>query len=138
MKDSTRIILFAGLAVLVLDTIGSFSSMQLGFPYACLAPISFLIYAMAGFFVARSASVWTSLFAGIIVGFVDATIGWAISWIIGPGKMPGVEFTTGMFIITAFSVVAIGAICALVGGVIGMLFRKSKIGVPKSKDSPGH
>jgi hypothetical protein len=80
------IILIGSLSVLVLDTGGSLASRRFGFPYPWLALASWVIYALVGIAtIRRTGSAGDALLAGVLVGAVDATIGWAISWRIGPG-----------------------------------------------------
>lgn len=136
MHRTTKIVLLSGLAVLLLDTIGSITSQLLSYPYGCLAPVSFLIYAIAGFLVAKNGSVWISPLAGGIAGLVDATLGWAISdWILGAARLAAGQSAAGALMITVISAVAIGAIAGLIGGVIGMLYRKLKTTTSKP-DNP--
>ncbi len=130
MKKPINIILLASLFVMVLDTLGSLISRISGFPYPCLAPISFLIYAIAGFLVARRSSLWMSLLAGVIIGFVDATIGWTISWIIGPGRLTGSQFSVGLLLFSAFFALIIAIVGSLSGGAVGLLSRKTELTEP--------
>lgn len=81
-----RILLVASIAVLVLDTFGSLASKAFGFPYSSLAWGSLIIYAAAGFFAARGGGLRTAALGGGAVALVDTTLGWAISWALGPGR----------------------------------------------------
>jgi hypothetical protein len=124
MSKLARIILFCCLATLALDTLGSWLASLLVFPYVYLSPLSFLIYALAGYLTARLHSTQAGVMAGAVVGLVDGTIGWAISWIIGPGDISGFQPSFDVVIGATLIAVAIGAIGGLVGGVVGSRARK--------------
>jgi hypothetical protein len=85
-------VVVASLAVLALDTLGSLASKAFGFTYGSLAWGSLIIYAAAGFFAARSGGLRTAAQGGGAVALADATLGWAISWALGPGR-PAAGYT---------------------------------------------
>ena len=124
MKKPAQIILLCCLAALAFEVAGSFLSRLLDFPFAYLSPIPLLIYALAGFLVAPGRSIRAGLWAGAIIGFVDGTLGWAISWGIGPGDVSALQPTPDMFVGAAVIAVLLGAICGLVGGAIGLKLRE--------------
>src|SRR5579863_363487 len=72
------------IAVLSLDTVGSFASQRWTFPYTRLAPISCLLWATAAAIASRAGhpdlikSIGLGALAGFIVGLVDSTLGWSI------------------------------------------------------------
>jgi hypothetical protein len=49
---------------------------------------SWLIYAGVAFAAAQRASLPTAVVDTMLVAFVEATLGWRISWLIGPGRTP--------------------------------------------------
>jgi hypothetical protein len=82
-------IVLGSVVVLLFDTIGSLVSKHFRFPYARLASGSHMIWTGVGAFAAFSALdalVARAAIAGWVVGLVDATLGWWISWQIGPGR----------------------------------------------------
>ena len=84
-------IVLGSVVVLLFDTIGSLVSKHFRFPYARLAPGSHVIWTGVGAFAAFSALdalVARAAVAGWVVGLVEATLGWWISWQIGPGRPP--------------------------------------------------
>jgi hypothetical protein len=109
------------LAVLVLDTGASLASLVIGFSYASLAPITYLIYATIGFLAARTTTLWAGVFASATVAAFDATVGWGISWVIGPGRPPEELQHPSMVIAAAVMVVLLGAVLGLVGGGLARL-----------------
>ncbi len=113
-----RILVVASIAVLVLDTFGSLASKAFGFPYSSLAWGSLIIYAATGFFAARGGGLQTAALGGGAVALVDTTLGWAISWALGPGR-PLAGYT-GMGPIAGTIALAwlTGIASGLVGGLI--------------------
>jgi hypothetical protein len=106
-----RIIAFSTTAIILIDTLGAFASRGLGFSYGYLIPVSFLTYIAIGFLVAKSATVFVAILTAAVTGFVEATIGWAISWNIGPGRsaelaseVRGLEFAIAVALTIIFAV----------------------------------
>src|SRR5258707_8094216 len=86
MQPIILVLVGGAIAVLVLDTIGSFASRRFGFNYGSLRVISWVLRIGTGFFAARYGGISLSVLVGGIVAFIDATLGWYISWIIGPRR----------------------------------------------------
>jgi hypothetical protein len=116
MSRSVRGILYGAAAVLALATLGSAASQMLRFDYTMLAPVSFLIYAAIGAYVGAAEPISRAALAGAVVGVIDATLGWAIAWAIGPGQSQVGERITflGLFN-TAIFVAVLAAAGAAVG-----------------------
>src|SRR5262245_7743829 len=89
MQPIVVVVAFGVVAVLVLDTIGSFASLRFGFNYGSLSVVSWILRIGTGFFAARYGSIALAIFAGGFLAFIDATLGWYISWVIGPGRPKG-------------------------------------------------
>jgi len=89
------------------------------------APLSApcVIYVAIGFLAARGAAVSpiaTAATTASLVGLVEASAGWAVSWIIGPGRPPnGISLTLKRWIVAAVFVAALAAVCGVVGGFSG-------------------
>jgi hypothetical protein len=127
MSRTVRGTVYGAAAVLALDTLGSIASRLAGFDYAMLAPVSFLIYAATGAFVALAAPIGPAIMAGTAVGFVEATLGWAIAYAIGPGRPgPDERITALGFVNTVLLVVCVAAVTAAVGGWVGGLLRRRR------------
>jgi hypothetical protein len=105
-------------ATLVLDTVGSIASKRIGFSYPKLAPLSFAIYTVVGGLAARDGSISDAVLAATIVGFIEATIGWRISWLIGPGRWKEVEPSPSRLAATILRVMLLAAVCGAVGGFV--------------------
>ena len=114
-------------AVLALDTIGSLASLRFKFAYARLAPVSYLLWALAGFAAVvgqvseiRDAVALGAL-AGGVVGLVEATIGWWISWRLGPGRIPAERVRPGLIQRIVVIVAIRAALFGAAGGGLGFL-----------------
>lgn len=115
-----RILVVASSAVLVLDTVGSLASNAFGFRYRSLAWGSLIIYAAGGFFAARRGGLRTAALGGGAVALVDTTLGWAISWALGPGRPPAGYTGLGPIVGT----VALAWLTGLASGVVGGLLAR--------------
>jgi hypothetical protein len=116
---SWRIACLAVSAILIFDLVASLASRTLGFRYAYATLGSWLIYAITGFVAARHGGVAAAATAGAVVGFAEATLGWAISWLIGPGRLPSGTPSLGRIASTVLTVTLIGAAVSALGGVAG-------------------
>lgn len=118
-----RVVAIGGVAIVAFDTLAAVASKLAGFPYGYATVGSWLIYFGVGYFAAKaSSSVRRAALAAGIVGAVEATLGWGVSWLIGPGQPPGssdqvpVALTLGVTIIIVIATAsAIGAIGGLLG-----------------------
>jgi hypothetical protein len=121
---STRYVwLVCGLAVLILDTLGSLAARHWGFAYGSLSAISFLLYFCAGVGAGRLAGVWAGGLAGGVTALIDATLGWAISSGVGANRRAGLTPLT--IVVVALGVVFTGWVLGLVGGAIGKAVHRS-------------
>jgi hypothetical protein len=93
MSKFWKIVSAGVVAVLLFDTAASFAAKGLGFPYAYASIGSVLIYSMVGYFSFRWSGLVRAIGAAILVELVDATLGWFISWQIGPGALPTDQVT---------------------------------------------
>jgi hypothetical protein len=94
VSSSWRIVLVGAIAILLFDALASLAARTLKFPYVYATVGSWLIYAGVAFAVGQRASVPTAVVETMLVGFVEATLGWRISWLIGPGRTPSGTVTT--------------------------------------------
>src|SRR5947208_2681664 len=109
--------------VVVFDTLGALASQQLGFRYSILSIGSYLIYLAITYRSGKQAGVFVATIAGAGIGLIDSTLGWALSWSIGPGRPPqpmsGTEIVGAIVFVTLF-----GAALGLVGGAVGRTIGK--------------
>jgi hypothetical protein len=107
-----------GLAVLILDSLGSLAARHWGFSYGNLSAISFLIYFCAGAGGGRLAGIWAGGIAGAITALIDATVGWAISSALGAVPGGGALSPTAILLVV-LGVVFTGWVLGLFGGAVG-------------------
>ena len=115
----TPIVLGGMLAVVGFDALGSLAARQLGFSYALLIPGSLLIYGVVAALVARRRDWVVGVFAAMGMAVTDLTLGWAVSWIIGPGRPEG-GFTTMTIIGAGMTAFVLGGLAGAIGAWIGV------------------
>lgn len=106
------------IAVLVFDTVGSLAAKSFGFNYALLIPGSLLIYGAAAALVAKRDWV-LGLIAATVLALTDVTLGWAVSWLIGPGRPEG-GLTPATAVGAAMTAFVLGGLAGGVGAWIGV------------------
>ena len=116
-------VLFGGVAaVLALDTVASSATRWLGFPYKLAMLASLAIYATVGYFTGRADPTASPALAAAIVGVVESTAGWAISWAIGPGRPATMKHIRTQMLL---AVLGGATIAAAVGWAGGWLARRA-------------
>lgn len=123
MRKAIPILAAGTLTVILFDISASVLSLYLGLPYGYFAIGSFLIYLAFGFFGGRVSFWFYGAVIGAILGLVDSTIGWAISWNIGPGR-PKVDINSLVIAISVLFVMIYGAIVGFIGGALSLLRKK--------------
>ncbi len=124
MKDTVQIILIGVAAVILYDVVGSLASLSLGFNYQWLVFGSLVIYSVVGYFSGKRKNAAFGFLAGALMGLVDSTLGWYISWIIGPGKSE-IEMDATMIIGTIAIVTILAALFGLIGGFAARTVNKT-------------
>lgn len=125
MKSFSRVLLLSVAAVLLYDGLMSLASRQFGFDYGS-PPVmagSALIYAAAGYFGARvRGKARAGMLAGALTGLADSTLGWLLSSLIllgtvmiGATPLATALVVSGMIVL----ITILGAVCGLIGGMIG-------------------
>ncbi|MGZ0079705.1 hypothetical protein [Methylomonas sp. YC3] len=118
MSPLWRIIGLGVIAVLVFDTTASFAALAVGFPYAYASIGSFVIYTLVGYFAFRRCGLFRAIGAAVLVELVDATLGWFISWQIGPGALPEDQVTTSIVATTLVLVLVFAVACSIIGSTV--------------------
>jgi hypothetical protein len=121
-----KFVLLSSAIVVAFDALASVASAVLHFPYVYAGLGSVFIYTALALVAALRFGFVRGLVLGATLGLVDATIGWAVSWAIGPGRVPPGGFGLGVWFFTLLSVVGVGALCGLIGAGIGGVVRKSR------------
>jgi hypothetical protein len=107
------------LTLVIFDVIASLASRALGFwyPYATIG--SWLIYVATGVLAARVASISKAALAGAAVGFIEATLGWAVTWTIGPGRPESESLTVVTILVVVVLVTLVATGFGWLGGIVG-------------------
>jgi len=121
-----KIVLLSFLAVVAFDALAGIASQAVGFPYAYAAFGSALLYILFAWLITRISGFWAAVLLGMAMGLIDASAGWAVSWVIGAGRLPPGTLTVTVWLVTAVSVVILGAIYGLIGGGIGAIARRRR------------
>lgn len=119
MTGTRYVWLVCGLGVLTVDTLGAVAARHWGFPYANLAPVSYILYFCAGVGGGRLAGTPAGGVAGAVTALVDATLGWGIASLLG--ATPGPEPSLGVLVIAlaVLGMVFTGLVLGLLGGAVG-------------------
>jgi hypothetical protein len=115
----TRMILVGVVAILAFDVLASLASRTLGFSYVYATPGSWFIYAVVGYAIGRIAPVSYATVGVVIVGIAEATIGWWLSWLLGPGRTQSGTITSTQVITAVVSIIVIAAIIGAASGSLG-------------------
>ena len=108
-------------SVLAIDALGSFACRRFGIPYQRLMILSVVVYALVGILGSRAGSAFAGAAAAAIVGLIDSTVGWRISWLIGPGRSPSGEISVAAVLGMVVFVTALAGACGLVAGLVSTL-----------------
>jgi hypothetical protein len=119
--------IFTGcLVIVVYDVVAALAARALAIDYWTLEgwPLflslvpSTAIYIATGFLAARdTGKARMGALAGGVVAIADSTVGWALSWVIGPGAPPTDDQSPVLVVLTVISVAAIGAAVGLAAGL---------------------
>ena len=122
----SRAVLSFGMLIVAFDAVWATIASVGGYDYQALGWVSFILWGLAAFVAARATTIPLGIVAGTLVAAIDATIGWAVSMLIGPG-IPKVPLTASLVIFTVIFVIVMGAVIATVGALLSRLpvFRRS-------------
>jgi hypothetical protein len=112
-------VLLAAAFLLALDIVGAVAERPLGFPYPTLSVVSFLVYLAVGLLAAWRANFAIGVLSAALVGFIDATLGPLVSWLIGQGPLGQTVTEPRVFAYGITVITAIAAAAGLVGAAMG-------------------
>ena len=134
LRPSVGKIVIGGMfTVILFDAIGSYAAKEFGFEYALLIPGSLLIYGTVAAMVARRRDWLLGLLAATVLALTDVTAGWAVSWLIGPGK-PESGLTLMTVVGAAMTAFVLGGLVGAVGAWIGVRSRREAHALNSSDD----
>ena len=105
-------------AILAFDVLAAlFARGRPSFKYSRLWPLQFGVYVVIGFIaMLELLDVRLAGAVGAIAGLVEGTVGWAITWRLGPGRQPDAK--PAAIAIASASMVAFGFGLAIAGALI--------------------
>jgi hypothetical protein len=119
----SRKILIMTIAVAGFDAGASVLSRNFRYEYSGLIWTSFLIYLAAGYLGGRRRGIKCGMLLGSMAGFIDSTIGWFISRMIGPfTEMTIPTLTLPMIVMVVFTTTTIGFVFGLIGAGLWKVF----------------
>jgi len=121
MRSLVKITLSGCGLILVFDVLASLASREFGFPYVAATPGSLLIYAAAGFVAGRAHGVPQAAGVGALVGEVESTIGWWLSFVIG-AIQPESATTSQEIASVIVAIIVVGGMAGAAGGWLGRRF----------------
>lgn len=116
-----RWIIISCVAIVAFDALAALAAKALNFEYGGFPGVlvSTAIYAFPAVMLALDGhGVSVASLAGATVAFVDATVGWAVSWLIGPGAPLMDSRSPEAVALTVTFVVIVGALVGLTAGFI--------------------
>jgi hypothetical protein len=129
MNVNQRVVLICVVAVIAFDAIASVISRSAGIPYEWASYGSWVLYIALGYLAAYTAArspLKAAAIAGLVFGVADATLGWATSWILGPGRVAGgVSAAQWIFVAVIVTLLAVGF--SMLGGSFARM-RRSRMG----------
>ena len=131
----TKVVISGVFALVLFDAVAAIGSRAFHFPYTRASVASFLICTFAGFLIGKSAKgrhAVQFVIAGAILGLTDATLGWAVAYALGVGKLRH-ELTPNSWIIVILLVMVTYTLFT----ALGMASAQFCIGadLAKSKDN---
>lgn len=117
---------FSALSVIAFDALASLASLLFGFSYAYATLGSAVLYVVLTYLAARKFGFRIALLLGAAMGLVDVTIGWAVSWAIGPGRISIEGLTPTDWIYTGIFAIVLGAVFGFIGGGVGALVKRRR------------
>ncbi len=124
MRPGWRFALIAVGAILSFDVLASVVSRATGWPYPAWGIGSLAVYAAVGFLAGRRFSIKLAVGVTMLTGVAESTLGWAISWAIGPGRQPGMLSRPGVIAGIVIAAALMGALIGFFAGLLGVWVRE--------------
>jgi hypothetical protein len=120
MTTFTKVVLGGAVLIVAFDAIASVASLRFGFAYSKTAVGSWVICAMVGLLAGFTrGGLRAAVVGGALMGLVDVSLGWVVSWAIGPGRIPGGgTLSPTRWIITAVFVTLTSGGAGVAGGIV--------------------
>jgi hypothetical protein len=118
------LLLLGAASIVCYDALAAVGSRTIGLPYALASVGSVALYIVIGGTTARLRSRTFGFIAGATTGIVDASAGWWVSWLIGPGRPPSGSINLTQWLVTAAMVTTVGCVVAGISGVLATWGRR--------------
>ena len=120
MKKLLPILLLGCALITLIDIVGSIASRQMNFNYSNLSPVSFIIYTVISFLIAKRSDRKSAVISGAFFGVFDTTVGLKLSM--------ALQANTGDFDMNSIPLpVYLGTVIFMI--LIGSLFGQLKFSV---------
>lgn len=124
MRRLVRISVIASMVVLLYDAVASLVSLSAGIDYTWFVIGSAINALLFGFISGREGQWFDAGIVGAVMGLVDSTLGWTISWSLGPGR-PDSEMSISEIGFVVIFVTIDTAILAFVGSALSLIKGKN-------------
>jgi hypothetical protein len=118
------LLLLSAASIVFYDALAAIGSRTMGFPYALASVGSVVLYVVIGAVAARLRSRQFGFIAGATTGIVDASGGWWVSWLIGPGRPSSGSINLTQWLVTAAVVATVACLLAGISGVLATWGRR--------------
>lgn len=116
--------MLAVMCVLAFDAIGALAARFVGFDYAVLRFISWIIPVGAGYIATHENPWYMGTLAGLFTAFVDATLGWVFTSAVGVGQIIGL-LSFNQVVTTMLITLLMGAAWGTLGGGLQKLIKRT-------------
>jgi hypothetical protein len=123
MKKLSIFLLIAFVSILAFDTLASFASKIFQIEYGLFSLGSIVIYTGIGFFGEKYGNLALAIISSAITGIIDSTLGWYISWLIGPGRVDA-ELDLTIILSTIVFVAFFASLFGTIGGLISYFINR--------------
>ena len=112
-----RLALLFSIVLVAYDTLAALIASAVGVSYNSFLILALVLFFFAGLLAGRKMRSWRGLVPVAIAAGVEATAGWYVAWLIGPGYVPGwtVRALVVMAVESALVSICIGAVGVRIG-----------------------
>ena len=123
MNDEYKLTLIGCFTIAAFDGLSSIASRSFNFNYSLLVAVSFMIYAVFGYLIARVTNIRKGILCSATLGLFDASAGWKIAILLKANTGDIVSNTPdiGKWVFTAIFVMVLAALAVLIGGSLSLL-----------------
>lgn len=113
-----RLALLFGAILIVCDAVSALIARAVGISYDTFIVPALVIIFFMGIYSGRVARAWIGMIAVFIAVAIEATLGWYVAALVGPGYVPG--WTVSMLILMGVEAAAVALVIGAIGVAVGM------------------